>query len=78
MKSEIKLDGANGVGADKIKLLQSYLGNSLNISVYNDGTQGKLNDKVLKKPLCTSISCIKLCNLNIKLSLNQLNKTVWS
>ncbi|RDD37516.1 Phosphoacetylglucosamine mutase [Trichoplax sp. H2] len=44
-KLGVKVDGANGVGADKIKQLQKYLGNSVNISVFNDGTSGKLNDK---------------------------------
>lgn len=41
--SNIKLDGANGIGAIKIKLLQKYLGNTLNIELYNDGSKGKLN-----------------------------------
>lgn len=41
---EIKLDGANGVGALKIKELVKHLGDSLPIIVYNDGTTGKLNE----------------------------------
>ena len=46
----IKLDGANGVGADKVKKLlqsiQAIAGNVINIEVFNDGTCGILNENV--------------------------------
>lgn len=41
----IKLDGANGVGAVKIKEMAKHLCNSLSIWVCNDGSTGKLNEK---------------------------------
>ncbi|XP_023217197.1 phosphoacetylglucosamine mutase-like [Centruroides sculpturatus] len=41
----VKLDGANGIGSIKIKLLQKYLENFLDIKLYNDGSKGKLNYK---------------------------------
>ena len=37
------LDGANGVGGLKIKKLQEHIGDSLTITVVNDGSSGKLN-----------------------------------
>ena len=40
------LDAANGVGAPKARLLQSRVGKSLELSITNDGSQGKLNFKV--------------------------------
>jgi len=52
----LSLDGANGVGALKMKQFQEYLGNSIEVTVYNSG-DGKLNFqcgadhvKVLQKP----------------------------
>ncbi|CAB4060596.1 PGM3 [Lepeophtheirus salmonis] len=40
----VSIDGANGVGAHKIKLLKNFLPSShLDMTLYNDGTQGKLN-----------------------------------
>ena len=42
--SQIKLDGANGVGAGKIKELVKHLQGSLSIMVCNDGSTGKLNE----------------------------------
>lgn len=42
---EIKLDGANGVGALKIKKFAKYLKGTLSIQVFNDGSSGKLNEK---------------------------------
>ncbi|CAG2164784.1 unnamed protein product [Oppiella nova] len=39
----VVVDGANGVGAHKIKLMKEYLGNSLNVEVINDGN-GVLNE----------------------------------
>ncbi|PIK58568.1 putative phosphoacetylglucosamine mutase [Apostichopus japonicus] len=41
----IIVDGANGVGALKIQQLLSFLKGTLDISVCNDGTTGKLNEK---------------------------------
>lgn len=43
--SHIKLDGANGIGAMKIKILQKYIGNALKINLHNDGSEGKLNHR---------------------------------
>ena len=42
---QIKLDGANGVGALKIKEQLKHLGDALPMIVYNDGFLGKLNEK---------------------------------
>jgi phosphoacetylglucosamine mutase len=38
----VVVDGANGVGAIKLKKMQQFLGNSLDITIVNDGN-GKLN-----------------------------------
>ncbi|XP_064601662.1 phosphoacetylglucosamine mutase-like [Liolophura sinensis] len=37
------VDAANGVGAVKLKEMQKYIGETLKITVYNDGSSGKLN-----------------------------------
>ena len=42
-KPELTIDGANGVGAIKMKQFQPLLGQLLNIKVVNDGSTGKLN-----------------------------------
>lgn len=44
-KNRLLYDGANGVGAKKIKYFQELLGNSLKIEMYNDAIigSGKLN-----------------------------------
>ncbi|XP_033633324.1 phosphoacetylglucosamine mutase-like [Asterias rubens] len=42
---EISVDGANGVGALKMQQLCQHLNNQLKISIHNDGTHGKLNDR---------------------------------
>ncbi|KAL3863434.1 hypothetical protein ACJMK2_005191 [Sinanodonta woodiana] len=39
------LDAANGVGAMKIREVEKYIAEALTISLYNDGSQGKLNDR---------------------------------
>ncbi|XP_028653703.1 phosphoacetylglucosamine mutase [Erpetoichthys calabaricus] len=39
----LKVDGANGIGALKLKEMENYLQKKLLISLYNDGTAGKLN-----------------------------------
>ncbi|XP_028253902.1 phosphoacetylglucosamine mutase [Parambassis ranga] len=51
------IDGANGIGALKVREMESYLGNELQISLFNDGNKGKLNHqcgadfvKVQQKP----------------------------
>lgn len=48
LKSCLKLDGANGIGADKMKKLVEYFGGSesgrlLDVKVVNDGSKGELN-----------------------------------
>lgn len=40
---QLYLDTANGVGAAKAKMLQDRLGDSLQLHITNDGSQGKLN-----------------------------------
>ncbi|XP_022254003.1 phosphoacetylglucosamine mutase-like [Limulus polyphemus] len=42
-QSSLNLDGANGVGALKMKVFQKYLGEGLNVTIFNDGSKGKLN-----------------------------------
>uniref|UniRef100_A0A131Y3J1 Phosphoacetylglucosamine mutase n=1 Tax=Ixodes ricinus TaxID=34613 RepID=A0A131Y3J1_IXORI len=66
----IRLDGANGVGAVKIKTLLPHLGGLLKIETFNDGTQGRLNHmcgadfvKVYQKapegiPLDVGVRCV--------------------
>ncbi|XP_073244783.1 phosphoacetylglucosamine mutase-like [Porites lutea] len=41
----IKLDGANGVGALKVKMLAKQLKGTLSLVICNDGSSGKLNEK---------------------------------
>ena len=41
-KHSLQLDGANGVGALKMRMLQQYLGECLDVAVFNNG-DGKLN-----------------------------------
>ncbi|KAJ8025399.1 Phosphoacetylglucosamine mutase [Holothuria leucospilota] len=41
----VTVDGANGVGALKVQQLRSILEGTLDITVCNDGTTGKLNEK---------------------------------
>jgi phosphoacetylglucosamine mutase len=45
--SPIHVDGANGVGADKVHRLLEHINKAshLDVIVYNDGTEGKLNDR---------------------------------
>ena len=44
----LKLDGANGVGAEKMEKLMGHLADNgvLRVKIYNDGTKGTLNEKV--------------------------------
>ncbi|XP_028996313.1 phosphoacetylglucosamine mutase isoform X2 [Betta splendens] len=51
------VDGANGIGALKVREMEAHLKSGLQISLVNDGSQGKLNDqcgadfvKVQQKP----------------------------
>lgn len=37
------MDGANGIGALKLHEMESHLNNELHITLFNDGSQGKLN-----------------------------------
>lgn len=41
----VKLDGANGVGALKVKMLAKKLKGTLSLVICNDGSSGKLNEK---------------------------------
>uniref|UniRef100_A0A3B3ZL75 Phosphoacetylglucosamine mutase n=2 Tax=Periophthalmus magnuspinnatus TaxID=409849 RepID=A0A3B3ZL75_9GOBI len=42
-QKHLSLDGANGIGALKVREMESHLGKELQISLYNDGSNGKLN-----------------------------------
>lgn len=42
-QKHLLLDGANGIGALKVREMESHLGKELQISLYNDGSKGKLN-----------------------------------
>jgi hypothetical protein len=53
-------DGANGVGALKMKASLLYLGNSLQVQIYNDGN-GKLNHLVSNE-----YALIKIVILHLK------------
>lgn len=37
------MDGANGIGALKLREMESHLKKELHISLFNDGSKGKLN-----------------------------------
>lgn len=37
------MDGANGIGALKLREMESHLKNELHITLFNDGSKGKLN-----------------------------------
>lgn len=37
------MDGANGIGALKLREIESHLKKSLHITLFNDGSKGKLN-----------------------------------
>ncbi|GAB6022015.1 Phosphoglucomutase-3 [Chamberlinius hualienensis] len=40
---KLRFDGSNGVGAQAVRKLNTYLGSSISIEVFNDGLNGKLN-----------------------------------
>ncbi|KAJ8299304.1 hypothetical protein KUTeg_023364 [Tegillarca granosa] len=42
-QNTVVVDAANGIGAEKAKFLKTYLKDSLNIEIHNDGTNGRLN-----------------------------------
>lgn len=42
-QKHLSLDGANGIGALKVREMDSYLAKELQISLYNDGSNGNLN-----------------------------------
>lgn len=42
-QKHLSLDGANGIGALKVKEIERCLAKELQISVFNDGSNGKLN-----------------------------------
>ncbi|XP_074471736.1 phosphoacetylglucosamine mutase isoform X1 [Sebastes fasciatus] len=56
-QKHLSVDGANGVGALKVREMESHLKGELHISLFNDGSKGKLNHecgadfvKVQQKP----------------------------
>lgn len=42
-QKHLSLDGANGIGALKVREMDNHLAKELQISLYNDGSNGKLN-----------------------------------
>ncbi|KAL8587749.1 hypothetical protein ACOMHN_020967 [Nucella lapillus] len=42
---ELNLDAANGVGAPKVQLMRQRIGDTLQLNITNDGSQGKLNHR---------------------------------
>ncbi|MEE6476366.1 hypothetical protein FKM82_011054 [Ascaphus truei] len=53
----LNVDGANGIGALKLREMEQYLQSALSVRLYNDGSKGKLNEvcgadyvKVQQKP----------------------------
>ena len=47
----VKLDGANGVGAEKVRRLMRHIDSAvLSVEVLNDGSCGALNEKVGQLP----------------------------
>ncbi|XP_041814702.1 phosphoacetylglucosamine mutase [Chelmon rostratus] len=42
-QKHLSVDGANGIGALKVRELESHLNKELHISLFNDGSNGKLN-----------------------------------
>lgn len=77
------MDGANGIGALKVREMEGHLKNELQISLFNDGRQGKLNHqcgadfvKVLQKPP-TGVNKTFTFLYAFK-GLNDLNGTVFS
>ncbi|XP_007561014.1 phosphoacetylglucosamine mutase [Poecilia formosa] len=42
-QKHLSVDGANGIGAIKVREMESHLKNHMQLSVFNDGSRGKLN-----------------------------------
>ncbi|CAF4294838.1 unnamed protein product, partial [Rotaria magnacalcarata] len=42
---QLAIDAANGIGAQKLVVLQQRLSDLFKIEIFNDGTQGRLNEK---------------------------------
>lgn len=42
-QKHLAVDGANGIGALKLREMESHLKKSLHITLFNDGSKGKLN-----------------------------------
>uniref|UniRef100_A0A3Q3WX65 Phosphoacetylglucosamine mutase n=1 Tax=Mola mola TaxID=94237 RepID=A0A3Q3WX65_MOLML len=42
-QKHLSVDGANGIGAVKLREMEGYLKNELHITLFNDGSKGKLN-----------------------------------
>ncbi|MEQ2309850.1 Phosphoglucomutase-3 [Ameca splendens] len=42
-QKHLRVDGANGIGAIKVRELESHLKKDLQLSIFNDGSRGKLN-----------------------------------
>lgn len=42
-QKHLSVDGANGIGAVKLREMEGYLKNELHITLFNDGSHGKLN-----------------------------------
>lgn len=45
-RPQLWLDGANGVGALKMRQMLQHLQGLLSVNIFNDGSSGKLNDLV--------------------------------
>lgn len=55
------IDGANGIGALKMKEMMNSLGNLLHVVIFNDGSSGKLNHMVESWLEMKSITKIGSC-----------------
>lgn len=44
----LAIDAANGIGAMKLAYMRRTLARFIQLEIYNDGTRGRLNDKVIK------------------------------
>ena len=45
----LAIDAANGVGANKLASISRILSKLIHIDIFNDGTNGRLNEKVKTK-----------------------------
>jgi hypothetical protein len=45
----LAIDAANGVGAMKLACVRQTLAKFIQIDIFNDGTKGRLNEKVKRK-----------------------------